>query len=369
MINILYTINFLTNGGPTRVLQNIVYSLDLQKYNVTILTIINENNSKIVEELREYGIKVIELNYNKKLKEILKYRKSIIDEINKVNPDIIHTHGIVTTFLVTNHKIRAKKITTIHNNMYEDYKYTYGKIKGFIINQLHINKLKRFDDVECCSETSYKILKRKLKNVGYIRNGINVKAYKENARENIRKELGIAKDDIVYVYGGYINRRKRVVELVNMFNTNLNKNEWLLIVGKGEEEKEARKITNNQIKFIGFKTNIIDYFCASDVYTSYSSSEGFSISIIEALSCGLLCFLSDISSHKECFEIDEDYYLGESFNYNDFSKKKKVLSEHLKKIDKEKIKEFQKKYLSAISMTKEYEKKYEQLYEKKGRNK
>lgn len=290
MINILYTINFLTNGGPTRVLQNIIYSLDTKKYNITVLTLINENNPKIVNELKEYGVKVIELDYNKKALQILKKRKKIISLINSINADVIHTHGIVTTFIVASSKIKSKKITTIHNNMYEDYKYTYGKIKGYAITKLHMRKLKKFDNVICCSKTSYEILKGKLKNAEYIRNGIDIPKTKANARAKIRDELEIEKDAIVYIYGGVITKRKRVVELVNMFNNALRKNEYLIIVGDGPLKEKAEKIKNDNIKFVGFKTNIIDYFFASDVYVSYSSSEGFSISIIEALASRVTLF-------------------------------------------------------------------------------
>ena len=72
MIDILYMINYLTNGGPTRVLQNIIKELDISKYNITILTLINQNNQEIVSDLKRNGIKVIELNYEKKCQQLLK---------------------------------------------------------------------------------------------------------------------------------------------------------------------------------------------------------------------------------------------------------------------------------------------------------
>lgn len=358
MINILYTINFLTNGGPTRVLQNIIYSLDITKYNITVLTLINENNKKIVDALKKYGVEVIELNYAKKAFDVFKNKNKIIKLINKINPDIIHTHGIVTTLIVSSSKIKSRKITTIHNNMYEDYKYSYGRIKGLIIAELHIKKLKKFNKVVCCSKTSYEILNKRLKNTSYIRNGIDIIKPQMEIRKIIRKELNINEDAIVYIYGGVISKRKRVVELVNIFNTSLEENEYLIIAGDGSQKEFAEKVKSEKIKFVGFKTNIIDYFSASDVYVSYSSSEGFSISIIEALGCGLLCLLSDIPSHKECFEIDKEYYIGENFNYKDFKYKKHVISNKLKDIDRYKIEQFQNKYLSARAMSEEYEKIY-----------
>ena len=365
MIDILYTINFLNNGGPTRVLQNIVKKLDKSKYNIIILTLINQNNQEIVESLRKDGIKIIEMNYEKKMITVLKESRKIIDIINEINPQIIHTHGIVSTIIVSSSKIKAKKITTIHNNIFEDYKYTYGSGKGRIYAMMHIYCLRKFDEIICCSKTSYNILKNKLKRTSFIRNGIDVDQNNDvgNIKQQIRKELNIDENAIVYVYGGVINERKRVVELVKIFSNVLKENERLLIVGDGPKIEEAQMYSNEKVIFVGFKNNIIEYFQASDIYISNSASEGFSISVIEALSCKLLCLLSDIPSHKECFEIDKDYYIGEYFNEADFINKRECILRKIKEIDREKLIEFQEKYLSADSMTSQYDKYYSKYIE------
>ena len=65
----------------------------------------------------------------------------------------------------------------------------------------------------------------------------------------------------------------------------------------------------------------------SDVYVSASKSEGFSISVLEALSCGLGLFLSDIPSHREVVEMGQDVYLGEIFSSGDFEIKLNALRE------------------------------------------
>lgn len=361
MINILFTINFLTNGGPTRVLENIISSLDRKKYNITILTLINENNQKLVEKLTKDGIKIVQLNYSKSLGSILKDRKKIEESIKEIKPDIIHTHGIVSSLLFYLMKIDAYKITTIHNNMFEDYKYTYGKYKGIIFSFIHIWTLKGYNNVICCSKTSYEALKRKCKNLSYIRNGIDCNINNVKNKNEIRKELNIPENDTVFTYVGVVNERKRVVELVKMFASTLKNDEWLLIVGDGELLEEAKKYKNDRIIFVGFKENALDYLNASDIYISNSSSEGFSISIIEALHCNLYCFLSDIPSHKECFEIDNEFYIGEYFNDGNFVEQKEKLITNVKNIKCNNNSKFQDKYLSSKAMTKEYEK-YYQIY-------
>lgn len=361
MKTILYTINYLTNGGPTRVLQNIIKNINITEYRIIILTLIDKNDTNIVNNLKKSGIEVIELKYAKKLLQIIKEKNKIIQVINDLNADIIHTHGIVSTVLVASNKVKAYKITTIHNNIFEDYKYTYGKVKGLIYALYHIYKLKRFDDVVCCSKTSYDILKGRLNNVSYIRNGVDInKKNQANIKKSIRQELSIKKDATVYIYVGVINTRKRVIELIKMFNELLLPNEYLVIVGDGELLEEAKSLANNSnIIFTGFKTNTIDYLQASDIYVSNSSSEGFSISVIEALHCGLLCLLSDIPSHKECFEINKSIYIGEYYNKSNIKTKKEFISQNIAKLNKKQIKEFAKKELSSQAMTNKYLKYYQ----------
>lgn len=356
-IKILYTINFLNNGGPSKVLLNIIKSLNKDKYDISILTIIDQNDFGVVKSLKNDGINIIEFKMKKRFLDVIKFRKQVIDTIIKLNPDIIHTHGIVTSILISTGKIKKYKITTIHDNIYEDYSYVYGKFKGNIIAYIHLKALKKFNQIICCSRTSYDVIKSKFKNISYIRNGIDTN-YNEDRnliRKKIRHELSLNDNDIVFVYGGVITKLKRVVELVTLFEKNAKKNEVLLVIGDGPLLEDAKLHANKNVKFLGFKKNILDYFSAADVYISYSSSEGFSISVIEALDSGLVLLLSDIPSHKECFEIDNSYYIGEYFNEYNFETKKNSI---INNTEKNKIKEFKSRYLSSMSMTKEYEKYY-----------
>lgn len=367
MKKILYTINFLTNGGPTRVLENLVKNLNKDKYDIAIMTLIDENDRSIVEKLRNHDINVLELNYKKSLKEILASRKKIIYQINCCKPDIIHTHGIVSTMIVSSKNIVCKKITTIHNCIFDDYNYTYGKYKGIFLAYIHIMLLRRFNEVICCSKTSYDSIKKYLSRAAYVRNGIDLEKHIKGGkgdteiRRHIRNQLGIDDGAIIYIYAGMISSLKRVNQLVNMFACNMGNNEYLVIAGDGPlREKLQQNVKDNHIIFIGFKTNIVDYLQAADVYVSYSSSEGFSISIIEALECGLLLLLSDIPSHRECFNIDSDYYIGEVFSNINFIAKKQILSKKAEEVEcKFSVKEFKERYLSSLIMTNKYEKFYE----------
>lgn len=135
-----------------------------------------------------------------------------------------------------------------------------------------------------------------------------------------------------------------------------NENEYLLVLGKGDKEAECKEKADSHVKMIGFQSDPIAYMNISDVYVSASKSEGFSISVLEALSCGLGLLLSDIPSHREVVEMGRDVYLGETFSQDCFKAKLGALREG--KINKNDIMAFQEKELSAKKMTAGYQKRY-----------
>lgn len=359
-IKILYMINFLNDGGPSRVLENIIKGLDRKKYDIYILTLVNQNSAHAIETFSKYNLKIIALDYDKKLLSVLKKKRAITETIRSISPDIIHVHGIVSTLLISISNIKCTKISTIHNNMFEDYRFTYGDKKGALYSMIHLIANKRFNKIICCSRSSYDAIKNFNKNTTFILNGIDPSvpiSNRSKIRASIRNELKIKQDAFVYMYCGVINQRKRVVELIKLFNSTLTKDEYLIIVGNGALIQEAKKAaSNDKIIFTGFKENTIDYMLAADAYVSNSASEGLSISIIEALSCGMPLLLSDIPSHKECFEIDKQAYIGETFNQKNFIQSKSNLRRH--KINPGEIIAFQNRYLSSDVMSHKYSQYY-----------
>lgn len=358
MKRLVFIINYIENNGPTMVLKNLAFSLDKKDFDVIVLTLFDKNSKDVIKEFEKHDIEVLSLNIKSSIIQLLKNRSKIIQKIKNISPDIIHTHGYVPTILLGNSFSNINKITTIHNNMLEDYIYTYGKLKGRILVRLHIHFLKKFDHVICCSETSYNYLKNSVKNATYIRNGIDINCSDNKCRQEIRKNLEIPLDAIVYIYVGMLSSRKKVLELLELFDNYKNDDEYLIVLGDGDLKDKCQKYDSSQIKILGFKDNPIDYMQASDVYTSNSGSEGFSISIIEALECGLYLLLSEIPSHIECFNIDSNYYIGEFFSSDTYDDKKKLLRLKMSNDRKKLIKKFKKVYLSSEKMKNEYKKYY-----------
>ena len=362
MKKILFLISAIKRDGPNRVLESMIYGIDKTKYKIFVLSFLNNNDQSSLEKIEKMGATIIKLDLNNKLEIIIKGRKKLNKIINNIKPDIVHSHGVLPDII--NAKSESeKKITTLHNNMFEDYIYSFGKLKGRLIILWHLFQLKKFDKCVCCSKSIYDVMKKKISNCDYIQNSIyrnnDIEEYGK-IRERIREEYKILKDDIVYIYVGVLSNIKNVIGLVNSFNKTLKKNQYLLIIGDGPLRNELDGlIKNNNIILCGFKKNAYDYLCASDIYCSFSKSEGFSISVLEALETSNLLLLSDIPSHKEIFDIDEKIYIGENFNKNNFNEKKEIIECNFNK--KNTSKEILKLYLNCKNMMESYSKIYKEV--------
>ena len=101
MIKILFVMNYIKNGGPSRVVLNIINNLDKSKYEVNILTLKDKNDNKIVELLYNQNVNVIQLNYSKNSSVIVNIHK-IRRIIKQLNIDIAHSHGLLPDIIISN---------------------------------------------------------------------------------------------------------------------------------------------------------------------------------------------------------------------------------------------------------------------------
>lgn len=353
MVKIAYVINYIGKNGPSSVVLNLINNLDRKKYDISLITLFSGNDSEVVERLQDSGVTVYEFTGLSRMKCLLRQDKEFVKVVEKGQFDVLHTHGLIPDILASRLNVSTKKIATLHNNMYEDYPNTYGYVKSRIFIALHLTALKRLDECVCCSKSVYQVMKLKLKNTTYIRNGIEpAKLHSVVTRE----ELAIPEDARVFLYAGVLNYRKNIAWLIDNFVQHHDPDEYLLVLGAGEKEAECKEKADDHVRMLGFQTDPIAYLNISDVYTSASKSEGFSIAVLEALSYGLGLLLSDIPSHREVVGLGREAYLGELFTQKDFSVSLKRLRDN--QLDKRVIIDFQRTKLSAKHMTTQYEKVY-----------
>jgi glycosyltransferase involved in cell wall biosynthesis len=155
---------------------------------------------------------------------------------------------------------------------------------------------------------------RKLKVIGNgSSNGIdtdffNPELYDENAKQRLKSELGIGKDDFVYLFIGRLVTDKGINELVQAFKRiNVEYPDTkLLLVGSQEmkldpllPETEDILLNHPNIIAVGSQSEVRPYYAISDALAFPSYREGFPNVVMEAGAMGLPSIVSDINGCNE----------------------------------------------------------------------
>lgn len=125
-------------------------------------------------------------------------------------------------------------------------------------------------------------------------------AYSEEANQQIRGKLGIARDALVLGFVGRLAAQKNPLFLVDVFASVHRKcpHAKLLVVGDGEwkgaMQDRARKAgVPEDIFFVGAQADPAPWYSAMDVFLLPSLFEGLAIVLPEAQAAGVACFVSE----------------------------------------------------------------------------
>lgn len=289
-IRILHIVQKMEAGGTQAFLMNLYRKIDRNKIQFDFL-VEYEEKEFYDDEIVSLGGKIYYTNFRKTLN-VIKFKKTL-SNILKEHPEykIVHIHATAIGKICTD---TAKKcgvktiIAHTHNNSaVKDWKY-YPKIL--------LRKLYTYGptDFFACSEDAGKYtFKNKKFTVIYNAIDINKFLFKEEIREDFRKELNI-EDKFVIGNIGRLHEQKKQSFLIDIFYEIQKKkdNAILLIVGKGPlENKLKEKVSNlginNKVYFLGNRKDVERIYQGMDVFVLPSLFEGLGIVAIEAQVSGL----------------------------------------------------------------------------------
>lgn len=92
------------------------------------------------------------------------------------------------------------------------------------------------------------------------------------------------------------------------------KNIHFVVIGSGPYEQELKKKAERlhvqgNITFLGYVNNVMDYINAVDIFVLPSLSEGFGISVLEAMAAGKAVIASNVGGIPEIVNHDDNGYL------------------------------------------------------------
>lgn len=277
------------------------------------------------------------------------YPLKAVNKIKGWNLDIIHsqTEFAIGTFArLMAYQLDIPLVHTYHT-MYEDY--THYITKGYFDKSS--KKIVEYLTLFYCDKTAselivptkkaYDLFKEKYqvdRNIHIIPTGIELERfYKEEIDkeklENLRKEIGIEKDDFIAIFIGRLAQEKNVIFLLNVMKKMVPKypNLKLLLVGDGPDYEEYQqiikkgKLTKNVIMTGKVAWEEVPYYYhLSDIFLTASHTETQGLTVIEAMASGVvpLCiedesFVNTVvdglngrifHTEEDCSEIIEELY-------------------------------------------------------------
>ncbi|BBO88534.1 glycosyltransferase family 4 protein [Desulfosarcina ovata] len=290
MINILHAIDTGGPGGAETVFINLVTGLE--KHNCRSHAVI-PRKGWVHEQLNDRG--VVPIIVKSKGGFSFKYLYHLIRIIKSKKIDIVLSHlfGSNVYCSLAGLICRVPVISVFHGFVDTSENESLVDFKFRLINWGSKHIVFVSDQLKAHYQ-QHTIVSRKKSITIY--NGIDTDVFKPAKADNVRKELGFTNDNIVFGSIGNI-RPAKGYDILIVAATQVIK-EFpqcrFIIAGQGSGklyESLLKKIKDLNLRdyltFIGFRGNVANVLNNFDAFVLPSTTEGFSISTIEAMACGI----------------------------------------------------------------------------------
>lgn len=251
--------------------------------------------------------------------------------------DVVHIHAEGPAFFAWLPKLFGKRvIVTIHGLDWQREKWKAGFGSKFI-RQGEKNAVKYADEIIVLSKGVQNYFEQTYgRKTNFIPNGVSKPQIRK--ADLITEKFGLRKDSYILFLGRLVPE-KGIRYLIEAFRQ-VNTDKKLVIAGGSSDtdsfmtEIKGMARNDNRIIFTGFvQGRILDeLYSNAYIYTLPSDLEGMPLSLLEAMSYGNCCLVSDI---LECTEVVEDKALiFKKSDVNDFLKKLQDACNDLEKVMK-----------------------------------
>ncbi|MGN0367348.1 MAG: glycosyltransferase [Wujia sp.] len=291
-------------------------------YEITIAANFREGNSstsqKIADfskELQERSIDMIDLPIPRNVFQLNKTFASIrtLKRYFKEHPcQIIHTQtplgGVVGRLAAK--KERKKGISKVIYFVHGFHFFKGSGLKSYVLYYNIEKFLARYTDcLITLNHEDYEAATTRfhLENVEYVPGiGIRTDAIHSMCidRDAVRRKHNVPTDKAMILTVAELIPRKNISASLQAFAKANRKDAFFAICGKGELLKQLQKECetlgiNDHVYFLGYCTDILDIYHASDLFLFTSFQEGLPVGVLQAMAAGLPIIASDIRGNRD----------------------------------------------------------------------
>ena len=311
------------NMNNIRILQEMGYAVDVAGDFTDTSVWPEERVQRFKKQMQDMGIECIQLDFSRsalKLNRHIESYRETLKLLREKNYSFIHTHTPVASAIVRQaaHKTGTKVIYTAHGFHF----YDGAPLKNWLVFYPIEKHYSRYTDVLITiNKEDYKRASEKFhaKKTVYIPGvGVDTEKFKprESGRERIRAELGLKEKDILLLSVGELNENKNHVSVIRAL---AGLNVVYVIVGKGEKKEELERVGRElgvDVRLVGFRNDVADFYDAADIYILPSLREGLNVSLMEAMASGLPCLAGRIRGNVDLVD-EKGGYLFEPRNVDE----------------------------------------------------
>lgn len=319
-IRVVRVIARLNVGGPALHVSYLSRELDRIGYETTLVagSVAGSEGSMeyVADELGVDPVYVPELQREiSPLADAVAARR-VLRIIRDVRPDVLHTHtakagavGRIAALLAGPARPKAV-VHTFHGHVLRGY-FSPAKTEAF--RRLERGLAKSTDALVAVSpevrDDLVSLGVAPADRITVVRLGLDFSsrlAAAPDARESLRRELGIDPDAFVVAWLGRMTEIKRADDLLRAFAALRRRrdNAELLVVGGGPLRQSLEDLARDlgiagHAHFTGFRSGVGDVYAAADAVALSSANEGTPVSVIEAQAAGLPVVSTDVGGVRD----------------------------------------------------------------------
>lgn len=273
-----------------------------------------EKIDAFVREMKKKDIQTVQIDFTRKLTKI---RQQIMSarQVRKLLSrrfDLVHCHSpicaAITRFLYEKYRksYGGKMIYTAHGFHF----YKGAPLKNWILYYPPELLLSRRTDVlVTINHEDYQRARKHFhaKNTYFIPGvGVDTEKFSDSMAdvEKKRAGLGVSETDIMLISVGELSRRKNHETVIRALAQYAASNIRYFICGQGELEGFLKVLIHelgleDQVKLLGFRTDITELLQAADLFIFPSRQEGLPVALMEAMACGTPVICSKIRGNED----------------------------------------------------------------------